>query len=71
MLEKVQGATQLGATGEGNLPLRVSLPFALRRVLRRGSEKGVSRRYLERPLGEYDPSGVRPSNGNPKSNPQG
>ena len=32
----------------------------LRRVLRRGSEKGVSRRCLERPLGEYDPLGVRP-----------
>ena len=32
----------------------------LRRVLRRGSEKGVSRRCLERPLGEYAPLGVRP-----------
>ena len=32
----------------------------LRRVLRRGSEKGVSRRRPERPLGEYDPLGVRP-----------
>ena len=31
-----------------------------RRVLRRGSEKGVSRRCLERPLGEYDSLGVRP-----------
>ena len=32
----------------------------LRRVLRRGSEnfKGVSRRWLERFLGEYDPSGL-------------
>ena len=27
----------------------------LRRVLRRGSEKGVSRRCLERPLVEYAP----------------
>ena len=27
----------------------------LRRVLRRGSEKGVSRRCLERPLGESTP----------------
>ena len=35
----------------------------LRRVLRRGSEKGVSRRCLERPLGEYAPLGVRPSFG--------
>ena len=26
----------------------------LRRLLRRGSEKGISRRRLERPLGEYD-----------------
>ena len=34
----------------------------LRRVLRRGSEKGVSRRCLERPLGEYAPLGVRPKN---------
>ena len=33
----------------------------LRRLLRRGSEKGVSRRGLERPLGEYAPLGVRPS----------
>ena len=32
----------------------------LRRVLRRGFEKGDSRRCLERRLGEYDPSGVRP-----------
>ena len=31
-----------------------------RRVLRRGSEKGVSRRCLERPLGEQDPLGVAP-----------
>ena len=28
--------------------------------LRRGSEKGVSRRCLECPLGEYSPLGVRP-----------
>ena len=34
----------------------------LRRVLRRGSEKGVSRRCLERPLGEYAPLGVCPMN---------
>ena len=33
----------------------------LRRVLRRGSEKGVSRRCLARPLGEYAPLGVHPS----------
>ena len=33
----------------------------LRRVLRRGSEKGVSRRCLERPLGEYAPLGVHPT----------
>ena len=32
----------------------------LRRVLRRGSEKGVSRRCLEPPLVEYAPLGVRP-----------
>ena len=32
----------------------------LRRVLRRGSEKGVSRRCQEHPLGEYDPLGMRP-----------
>ena len=30
-------------------------------MLRRGSEKGFSRRCPERPLGEYDPLGVRPS----------
>ena len=36
----------------------------LRRVLRRGSEKGVSRRCLERPLGEYAPLGVCPIPGN-------
>ena len=28
---------------------------------RRGSEKEVSRRCLERPLGEYDPLGVHPN----------
>ena len=33
----------------------------LRRVLSKGSEKGVSRRCPERPLGGYDPLGVRPS----------
>ena len=33
----------------------------LRRVLRRGSEKAVPRRCLERPLEEYAPLGVRPS----------
>ena len=33
----------------------------LRRVLRRGSEKAVSRRRLERPLEEYSPLGVRPT----------
>ena len=32
----------------------------LGRVLRRGSEKGVSGRCLERPLGEYDLLGVHP-----------
>ena len=32
----------------------------LRRVLRRGSEKGVSRRCLVRPLGECAPLGVCP-----------
>ena len=35
----------------------------LRRVLRRGSKKGLSRRHLEgrrTPLREYDPVGVRP-----------
>ena len=32
----------------------------LRRVLRRGSEKGVSGRCPERRLGEYDPLGVHP-----------
>ena len=36
----------------------------LRRVLRRGSEKGVSRRSLERPLEEYAPLGVRPNKAN-------
>ena len=29
-------------------------------LLRRGSEKGLSRRFPERPLEEYDPLGVRP-----------
>ena len=37
-----------------------NLKTVLGRVLRRGSEKGGSRRYLERPLREYDPLGVRP-----------
>ena len=29
-------------------------------TIEKGSEKGVSRRCLERPLGEYDPLGVSP-----------
>ena len=36
----------------------------LRRVLRRGSKKGLSRRHLEgrnTPFREYDPVGVRPT----------
>ena len=33
----------------------------LRRVLGAGSQKGASRRCLERPLGEYDPFGVLPT----------
>ena len=36
----------------------------LRRVLRRGSKKGLSRRHLEgrnTPFREYDPVGVRPN----------
>ena len=33
------------------------------RFYRRGSEKGVFRRCLERPLGEYAPLGVRPTQG--------
>ena len=32
----------------------------LRRVIRRGSQKEVSRRCLERPVGEYDPLGMCP-----------
>ena len=38
----------------------------LRRVLRRGSKKGLSRRHLEgrnTPFREYDPLGVRPTVG--------
>ena len=38
----------------------LTVKMVLRRVLRRGSEKEVSRRCLEHPLGEYDPLGVRP-----------
>ena len=37
-----------------------SVKKVLRMVLRRGSEKAISRRCPERPLGEYDPLGVRP-----------
>ena len=36
----------------------------MRRVLRRGSKKGLSRRHLEgrnTPFREYDPVGVRPT----------
>ena len=36
----------------------------LRGVLRRGSEKGLSRRCLERPLVEYAPLGVSPIGSN-------
>ena len=38
----------------------------LRRVLRRGSEKAISRRCLEGPLREYGPLGVRPRAANPQ-----
>ena len=41
----------------------------LRRVLIRGSEKGVSGRCLERPLGEYDPLGVHPTSAPLDCNP--
>ena len=34
--------------------------FAVKKGPEKGSEKGVSRRCLERPLGEYDLLGVRP-----------
>ena len=34
--------------------------MVLRRVLRGGSEKGVSRRFLEGPFGEHDPLDVSP-----------
>ena len=34
----------------------------LTRILRRCSEKAISRRCLERPLEEYAPLGVRPTN---------
>ena len=37
----------------------------LRRLLRRVSEKGDSRRCLERPVEEYAPLGVRPIAGKP------
>ena len=36
------------------------MSFTVKRVLRRGSEKEVSRRSLECPLGEYALLGVRP-----------
>ena len=45
---------------EGGLLWVLHKKRVLRRVLRRGSEKGVSRRFPERPLGEYAPLGVRP-----------
>ena len=42
----------------------------LRRVLRRGSEKGVSRRCLERPLEEYAPLGVCPTTSKDRNAPR-
>ena len=33
--------------------------MGFKRILSRGSENGVSRRYLEHPLGEYDALGMR------------
>ena len=44
----------------GGLLWVLQLKRVLRRVLRRGSENGVSGRCPERLLGEYDPLGVRP-----------
>ena len=38
----------------------------LRRALRRGSEKGLSKRCLDCPLGDYNPLGVRPTIGHDK-----
>ena len=38
--------------------------FTANKVLSpKGSEKGISRRWPERPLGEHDPLGVRPNVG--------
>ena len=34
--------------------------FTVKKGSEKGSQKGVSRRCLERPLKEYDPLGVRP-----------
>ena len=35
----------------------------------RDSQKGLSRRRLERPLGEYDPSGACPKNAEKQGEP--
>ena len=47
-------------SGEGFLEGGLLWVLQLKRVLR-SSEKGVSRRCPERPLGEYDPLGVHPT----------
>ena len=39
-------------------------------TLKKGSQKGVSRRCLERPLGEHDPFGVHPILSGAKKEPQ-
>ena len=50
----------VGLSGNGGLDFAVKKKGS-EKALRRGSGKGVSSRCLERPLGECDPSGVRPS----------
>ena len=61
VLGRVLGKGSQKRSEEGPFSLGFTVKRVLRRVLRRGSEKGVSRRRLELPLGEYDPSGVRPT----------
>ena len=60
VLDKVLGKGSQKGSEKGVCCGFYSKKKVLRRVLRRGSEKAVSRRCLERPLGEYAPLGVRP-----------
>ena len=59
--EKVLGRVLGKGSGEGVLRRVLRRGPAMGFTVKKGSEKAVSRKCLERPLGEYAPLGVRPT----------